>query len=122
MAATELQRDVCRLIARFRVEQGESYVAGATALNELIGAPRVSRDLDLFHDTREALTATWDADRELLIGHGYALDVRRERPAFVEAVVGRGDERLLLQWVCDSAYRFFPLVAHPDLGATLHPS
>jgi hypothetical protein len=26
-----------------------------------------------------------------------------------------------MQWVHDSAYRFFPLVAHETLGATLHP-
>jgi hypothetical protein len=53
MAFTEFQRGLCRLIAKNRVAQGESYVARGVALNELIGASRTSRDIDLFHDTRE---------------------------------------------------------------------
>src|SRR5205807_6215956 len=40
---------------------------------------------------------------------------------FVEALVSAGDERTRLQWLQDSAYRFFPLVEHPDFGLTLHP-
>jgi hypothetical protein len=51
-----------------RVRSGDSYVAGGAALNELLLAPRVSRDVDLFHDTDEALAASWAADREQLSG------------------------------------------------------
>lgn len=54
MPLTELQRTVCRLIAANRIASGESYVAGGVALNELIGAARLSRDIDLFHDTDAA--------------------------------------------------------------------
>jgi len=121
MAITDFQRGICRLVAQSRVERGESYVAGGVALNTLLAAERVSRDIDLFHDTREALAATWSTDRELLEGEGYALDVRLERPTFVEAVVRRAGEQVVVQWVCDSAFRFFPLVEHPDFGLTLHP-
>lgn len=121
MAITDAQRELCRLIARRRAESGESYVAGGVALNTLIAAPRVSRDIDLFHDTREALAASFDADRALLLANGYSLEVRRERPTFVEAVARKGVASLLLQWVCDSAYRFFPLVEHDDFGLVLHP-
>jgi Nucleotidyl transferase AbiEii toxin, Type IV TA system len=121
MAITEFQRGICRLIAQNRVQQGDRYVAGGVALNTLLGTSRVSRDVDLFHDTREALAATWDADRKQLIAHNYGVDVRRERPTFVEAVVKRGEHEVVLEWVCDSAYRFFPLVEHPDFGLTLHP-
>jgi hypothetical protein len=39
----------------------------------------------------------------------------------VEADVRRGGESVLIQWAHDSAYRFFPLVEHDDLGLTLHP-
>ena len=46
MALTEFQRTICRLIAAHRVASG--YVAAAVALNELLGAARVSRDIDLF--------------------------------------------------------------------------
>jgi hypothetical protein len=51
MALTDLRRDVCRLLAAHRVASGESYVAGGAALNELLSTSRLSRDLDLFHDT-----------------------------------------------------------------------
>lgn len=36
-------------------------------------------------------------------------------------MIGRDEERLVAEWVRDSAFRFFPLVEHPDLGLTLHP-
>jgi hypothetical protein len=90
-------------------------------LNELLQAARLSRDVDLFHDTESALDATWQSDRRLLEQAGFAVRVVRERPSFVEAEVSRKEEAVLLQWVRDSAYRFFPLVQHPELGLTLHP-
>jgi hypothetical protein len=121
MALTEFQRAICRLIARHRIESGESYVAGGVALNTVLNAPRVSRDIDLFHDTEKALAATWAADRRLLELSGYRVAVGREGPGFVEATVGKGDEAVLMQWARDSAYRFFPLVAHEEFGLTLHP-
>jgi len=55
MVLTEFQRDVCRPLAKHRVASGESYLAGAATLNELLAAPRASRDIDPFHDTSEAL-------------------------------------------------------------------
>ena len=96
-------------------------MAGGAALNEHLAAPRISRDVDLFHDTQSALEASFRADRELLEGGGYSVRAFRERPTFVEAEVSRAGEIVLLQWVQDSAYRFFPLVEHDELGLTLHP-
>ena len=121
MALTPFQRDVCRLLADNRLRSGESYVAGEAALNELLRAPRRSRDIDLFHDTEEALAAAWSADRDSLEEEGYELSVIRERPTFVEAAIRRGDDSVIMQWAHDSAYRFFPLVAHDELGLVLHP-
>jgi hypothetical protein len=121
MALTNIQREVCRLLAKQRVASGESYVAGGAALNTLLDAPRISQDLDLFHDTAEALAATWSADRGALLDAGYEIEVVRERPTFVEAIVRRWTEAVILQWTHDSAFRFFPLVEHPELGLTLHP-
>ncbi|MEO6324927.1 MAG: hypothetical protein ABIT01_01205 [Thermoanaerobaculia bacterium] len=121
MALTQFQRAVCRLIAENRVAQGESYVAGGVALNLALHASRISRDIDLFHDTQEALAASWDADRRLLLANGYDVAVATERPAYVEAVVTKDEGSVLVQWVRDSAYRFFPLVRDDELGLTLHP-
>lgn len=122
MALTDIQRAVCRLVAQNRIASGESYVAGGVALNELIAASRISRDIDLFHDTDEALVASWAADRRLLEGNGYRIEVLREHSAFVEAeVVGDDGDRVRMEWARDSAFRFFPLQEHPELGLTLHP-
>jgi hypothetical protein len=121
MALTAFQRDVCRVLAGRRRAGGESYVAGGIALNLALEAQRLSRDLDLFHDTSDAVARSWDADREILEHTGYAVAPVRERPGFVQATVSRGHDRLLIEWVHDSAFRFFPLVEHEELGLTLHP-
>jgi hypothetical protein len=121
VALTAFQRDLCRLIASHRIAQGESYVAGGAALGVATGSPRISRDVDLFHDTDEALVATWNADRRLLVERGYSLTIVRERPTFIEASVAKGGDSVLMQWTRDSAYRFFPLVSHEEFGLTLHP-
>lgn len=121
MPLTELQREVCRIIAAHRVALGESYVAGGSALNELLAGPRVSRDLDLFHDTEEALQSTWEQDRKLLESHGFSMEVLRERRFIVEARAIRDHQSVTLEWAQDSAFRFFPLVEHPTFGLTLHP-
>jgi hypothetical protein len=121
MALTPFQRKICRIIADHRIATGESYVAVGSALNEILAAPRVSRDVDLFHDTDEALDSTWRTDRELLARNGLTVEPVRERPSFVEAEVRSGGETVLLQWVRDSAFRFFPLIEHPAFGLALHP-
>lgn len=121
MALSAFQRDVCRLLAAHRSADAGSYVAGGVALNETLSGTRLSRDVDVFHDTLEALDATWRADRTLLQANSYGLDIVRERPGFVEVVISKNSHSVEMQWVRDSAFRFFPLAPHPDLGLTLHP-
>ncbi len=121
MAVTGFQQAICRLIAANRLECGEAHVAGGVALNLLAAGTRISRDIVLFHDTLEALDATWQADRKLLESHGYELRSVHERPGYVEAVAGKGPDTVLMQWTRDSAFRFFPLVQHEELGLVLHP-
>ena len=121
MALTDLQRRVCRLLAANRIASGESYVAGGAALNEVIGATRISRDVDLFHDTDEALDVSWHLDRALLEAEGLQVRVLRERTGLVEAEVDDGADQARLEWARDSAFRFFPLERHEELGLTLHP-
>lgn len=120
MALTAFQRGICRLLAPSRRER-ESYVAGGTALNTLLEAPRRSRDVDLFHDTLDAVRGAVDQDCALLREAGYALRFVRQAPTFAEVIVERDGEISLVQWGQDSAYRFFPLIEHEDLGLSLHP-
>ncbi|MDD4103331.1 MAG: hypothetical protein PHU80_11975 [Kiritimatiellae bacterium] len=121
MAVTAFQSDILKLLARHRRDLGESYVAGGVALNILLNAPRRSRDIDLFHDTEHALRESWRMDRECLVSTGYRLDVLRETLSFVEARVIRDGGQTELQWVRDSAFRFFPLIEDDLMGLVLHP-
>lgn len=121
MAVTPFQSEILRRLAPQRRERGESYVAGGVALNMLLSAPRRSRDIDLFHDTEEALAATWAADRDFLNASGYEVKPLREAASFVEAVVSRGGDRTAMQWARDSAFRFFPLIEDETMGLALHP-
>lgn len=121
MAVTGFQAEVLRQIARLRVAEGETYVAGGLALNHVLGGTRVSRDIDVFNDTAEALRASVEGDTAELRSAGFEVQVTRETAAFTEATVSRGGETTTIQWARDSAYRFFPLVEDELLGVTLHP-
>ena len=121
MALTEYQATIIRLLAERRKRDGVSYIAGGTALNEALKASRRSSDIDIFHDTTEALRSTWAADKKTLCESGYEIDMVRENPSFVEVVVKKNGGQVLIQWVRDSAYRFFPLIEDPLMGLTLHP-
>jgi len=121
MALTAFQRDVCRLLAAARRATGESYVAGGVAPSVALQTTRLSRDLDIFHDTTEAVARSLDRDRATLDRSGYAVRTLRERPGYVEAMVSRQGQDLILEWARDRAFRFFPLVEDDELGLTLHP-
>ena len=121
MAITEFQRKICRLIADSRKKTGVSYIAGGVSLNHLTESTRISNDIDIFNDSRDALDVGWDMDRKLLEQHGYNLEIIRERPSFIEAMISDECDKVIMQWTCDSAFRFFPLVEHEDFGLTLHP-
>ncbi len=120
MAFTSFQRNICRLLAPSRKER-ESYVAGGLALNALLGTSRLSMDIDLFHDTAEALVATVREDHALLVESGYGVEFLREATAFAEARVSKGEDATMVQWLRDSAYRFFPLEENEEFGITMHP-
>ena len=120
-ALTPLQGGICQLLAQDRKRSGESYIAGALSLNTLIGAPRISRGIDVFHDTEEALRATVSHDIALLEEAKYSVDVQRRTQAFADSIVSRGTEQVEMQWARDSAFRFFPLLEHSDFGLVLHP-
>ena len=75
-------------------------------LNELLGGTRLSRDLDLFHDTEEVVEALWSADRELFATVGYSVRALCERRGFVEVEVSFTDDTVRVEWVCDSRPAF----------------
>ena len=121
MAVTDFQRSICRLIADHRKRTGVSYVAGGVALNLLLEGARLSRDIDIFHDAEAAVHSSFATDRRLLERARYTVSTLRELPSFVAAVVDKSGSSVRMEWARDSAFRFFPLMEHEQLGLTLHP-
>ena len=121
MALTEQQEEILRLLARNRIENPESYVAGGLALNYKLDTPRLSRDIDIFHDSNKAMVRSWEMDRDTLAANGFDVKPMRILEYFIEAEVSKDGRRMEVQWGTDSAYRFFPLQPDPVVGFTLHP-
>ncbi|MCD4653742.1 hypothetical protein K8T06_07380 [bacterium] len=121
MALTSFQQKICRLLSKNRILIGESYVAGGSALNLFTRSNRISRDIDLFHDTLTALESSWDMDRSTLIEAGYELQIIHERSGYIEVILRQDTDAVLIQWTRDSAFRFFPLIEDELLGLTMHP-
>lgn len=116
MALTALQRDVLHCIAANRSDT--SYIAGGIALNR--DWPRVSDDIDVFHDTDEEIGAAALADIETLRRAGFSVRIELEIYGIVEAVVTQGAQSTTIQWMSESRTRFFPLVKDEVWGARLH--
>jgi hypothetical protein len=115
---SSLQARILRLLAAHR--NPESYVAGAAPLAR--EGPRFSRDIDLFHDRESALQAAVDADTPILEQNGLLIEWIRRSPAVCTAIVREGDDGTVLEWLVDSAYRFFPVMRHELFGYVLHPA
>jgi len=116
MALTQIQKDIMASIAANRSDS--SYVAGGVVLN--MDWPRVSDDIDIFHDTDEEIGAAADADIAKLRADGFEVSVEVNIYGCVEASVMRGGERTLIQWMSETRTRFFPLVRDEEWGARLH--
>ncbi len=113
-----LEREVLRVLAVNR--NPDSFVAGATVLNQSPDSLRASQDIDLFHDTIEALRLSVEADLASLQHAGFEATLVTQHDTFCRARVRRGDAATKIEWVNDSAYRFFPIEADPELGWRLN--
>ena len=118
MPLTEFQAEIFRIISANR--NPESYVAGGIVINRDSASSRYSRDIDLFHDTAEALVRSVELDAEALLKAGYAVEFSMRQPLFYRADIARCGQRITLEWAADSAFRFFPIVPDEVLGFRLH--
>jgi hypothetical protein len=96
----------------------ESFIAGGLPLNR--SGPRISEDIDIFHDREEAVARAATRDAELLSEAGYNVEWLRRQPGLYSAQIARGGEATKLEWLADSDYRFFPAVKDPEFGYVLH--
>lgn len=116
MPLTRLQSKILRLLATHR--DPESYVAGSTPLNR--DWPRMSEDIDIFHDREERVAQAAAEDTEALQTEGFEITWLRREPAVYTAEIRGGNERTHLEWVADSDFRFFPTVQDELFGYMIH--
>jgi len=115
---TGLQQEVLALLGRSGRSDG--YLAGGTALNLAPTSRRFSDDIDLFHDSIEAVAESFARDRASLEAAGYRLEILLSQPGLIRAVVEAGEQATLVDWAHDSAWRFMPLVPDGAGGQVLH--
>jgi len=114
---TKLQSHVLRVIAAGR--SPDSYIAGGVAINR--EGPRFSGDIDIFQDSEDRLAAAAEADAKALTGAGLKLSWGRIQSGKRQAEVDDLGETVQLEWVADSAFRFFPAQRDDLFGYVLHP-
>lgn len=112
------EHEILRLLARNR--NPDSFVAGATVLLLEPGTVRESQDVDIFHDTAESLEKSCEADIAVLRGAGYEVDLITTQPTFRRGLIRHGEQASKVEWVFDSAFRFFPVEPDPELGFRLN--
>ena len=120
MPHTAIQEKVFRVLRENR--NPDSHVAGAAVLHRESDSPRYSGDIDLFHDEVRLVQENAERDVESLRANGWAVDWATRSETFHRAWVTDGAERLKIEWVFDSAFRFFPTEPDPVLGFRLHPA
>jgi len=116
---TGFQSAIGRLLAANRSE--DSYLAGGAAILAAPNTLRYSHDLDYFQDSAARVASAWDADRALLAGHGYDVELELSQPGYIRAVVSLVRERTKIEWAQDSTWRFLPVLRSEEFGYQLHP-
>ena len=112
------EREVLRAIAANR--NPDSYLGGATVLHQAPDSPRASRDVDVFHDTIESLAKSVEIDTASLRKDGFVVELGKPQESFQRALVRRAGQSTKIEWVFDSAFRFFPVEPDADLGWRLN--
>ncbi len=118
MPISAFQQRVLVLLARNRNPQ--AYVAGGVAIHRFPNSKRYSKDVDLFHDVAESVALSSQHDLELLRRCAYTTELLLNQPSFVRALVSKHDASVVLEWVHDTAFRFFPTQEDEYLGFRLH--
>jgi hypothetical protein len=114
---TRLQSHALRVLAAGR--SPDSYIAGGVAINR--EGPRFSGDIDIFQDSEDRLAAAAQADARALTERGIELAWGKIQTGKRQADIAGLGETMQLEWVADSAFRFFPAQRDELFGYVLHP-
>ena len=107
MPLTAFQSETLRLLAAHR--SPESLPGRRDGVECGSDSPRYSKDLDIFHDVEASVVTSAETDAATLRQAGYEVEWLLRQPLFQRAEVVRSGNRLLVEWVFDSAFRFFPV-------------
>lgn len=118
MPLSSLQSRILRLLASHR--NPESYIAGASPLTR--SGARISHDIDVFHDREAAMQQAVAEDAATLAAAGYQIEWTRRFPTLHSATISLEAEATALEWLVDSAFRFFPAIEDELFGYVLHPA
>ena len=113
---SQITPEILHLLASQR--DPESFVAGGVPINRT--GPRISADIDIFHDRQERVAEMAIQDAKTLTDDGYEIRWQRQQPAIYAATVRKGNDETKLEWVADSDFRFFPAVKDDEFGYVLH--
>ncbi|MCC5848033.1 MAG: hypothetical protein JJU29_08055 [Verrucomicrobia bacterium] len=112
------EAEILRLLAANR--NPESFIGGATVLNQPADSPRASEDIDVFHDSEASLQKSVEQDLRTLHADGFEVSVLLSRPSFHRAQVSKESQTSKIEWVHDSAFRFFPVETDDLMGYRLN--
>lgn len=119
MPLSDLQRAVLAAIWKNRNES--SHLAGASAIHASPSSIRYSGDLDFFHDSEANVAEAFAKDRASLEASGFAVKLLLSQPGFIRGQIEQEDERVIIDWAHDSAWRFMPTISLEGIGHVLHP-
>lgn len=74
----------------------------------------------MFHDAAELVAVNATGDATVLAEAGFTVVWQNRTEGFHRAWVERDGQGVKIEWVFDSAFRFFPVVPDPLLGYRLH--
>ena len=103
-----------------RFGRPDSYIAGGVAVNR--EGPRFSGYIDIFQDSEQRLKAAAEADAKALTDAGLKLSWKKKVAGKYDAEVEGLGDTMQLDWVHDSAFRFFPAQRDELFGYVLHPA
>ena len=124
MPLTKLQIDVLTTIAANR--NPGSVIAGGIPLAR--AGARESHDIDIFHTRSDALVAAFNVDAATLTAAGFTVTATKigtvfgkAEITFERADVSRDGQTVVMEWVADSDFRYFPTLPDKEFGYVLNP-
>lgn len=118
MPLTDLQRMAVRTLRPFRT--AHAFVGGGAALN--YEWPRLSDDMDIFHDHRNQLPDSVEPELQALRKADFSVEITNNDQLMVEVILRKYGFETKVQWLDEpeTCRRFFPALEDDDFGFRLH--